>query len=467
MGRFIGRKSELAALEKAYGRDCGFVVIYGRRRVGKTTLIKEFIKDKNAFYFLATEELERGNMNNFARGLARFSGQDYLAEASFESWDGFFEAFARSRPAGKKVLVIDEFTYLIGANRAFASIFQRVWDEVLKESGVMVILCGSLAGMMTRHVLSYSSPLYGRRTAQIRLAPLSFEEFRGNFKNESFEDSVMRYSVTGGVPKYMELFDDRVPLMDNIENEILSKSGFLYEEPSFLLEKEVSEAVSYFSIIKAIAAGNRKLGAIACSLGLQGPRLTAYLKTLIDLDIVEKRVPATEDNPEKSRRGLYFIKDNFIKFWFTFVAPNRSELELENTKFAMKKIRDNIVDNHTAHIFEDVSRETLERLCRKGKITFSFDRLGAFWNGGVEIDICAVNRDEKTALLGECKFTKKPVDARVYFDLVKKAESAGELAGYEKSYALFSKSGFSVELQKLKSKCRRLYLVNNGELDEN
>ena len=327
----------------------------------------------------------------------------------------------------------------------------------------MVILCGSLAGMMTKHVLSYSSPLYGRRTAQIRLAPLSFEEFRGSLENSNFEDAVMRYSVTGGVPKYMELFDERVPLMDNIESEILSRSGFLYEEPLFLLEKEVSQAVSYFSIIKAIASGNRKLGAIACCLGLQGPRLTAYLKTLIDLDIVERRVPATENNPEKSRRGLYFIKDNFIKFWFTFVAPCRSELELGNTKFAMSRIRENIVDNHVAHIFEDISRETLKRLFCEGKVAFSFDRLGAFWNGSSEIDICALKREERTALLGECKFTKKPVDARVYFDLVKKAESAIELAGYKKSYALFSKSGFSSELRKLKMKIPWLYLIDNGE----
>lgn len=463
MKNFMGRKSELAALEKAYRHESGFVVVYGRRRVGKTTLIKEFIKNKKAYYFLATEELERENMKNFTRGLARFSGENYLLETVFETWDGVFEAFARCVPGEKKILVIDEFTYLIKSNPAFASIFQRAWDNILKDAGVMVILCGSLAGMMNKHVLSYKSPLYGRRTAQIRLSPFGFTEFGEYFKSMSFEEKVMFYSVAGGVPKYIESFDNGLSLMDNIADSILSRQGFLYEEPSFLLEKEVNELVSYFSIIKTIAAGNRKLGAIGCSLGLQSAQLTAYIKTLIELDLIEKRVPATESNPEKSRRGLYFIRDNFIKFWFTFVAPYRSELEMENKKFVMKKIRENIIDNHAGFIFEDISREIIGNLCREGKLPFSFDRIGSYWNGSLEIDICAITEIGKKALLGECKFSKKPVEARVYFELVKKAACVKELDEYDKSFAIFSKSGFSEELLAVKKKNSSLFLINNGE----
>jgi len=464
LGKFIGRRSELQALENAYGQDGGFVVIYGRRRVGKTTLISEFIRKKNAFYFLATEELEHENMKNFVREFARYSGQSYLADASFDGWNSVFAAFVKYRPEEKKVLVIDEFTYLINGNPAFASIFQKIWDTILKDSGVMVVLCGSLTGMMNRHVLSYSSPLYGRRTAQIRLAPLGFVEVAEYFKGKSFEDAVLFYSVTGGVPKYMELFHNDLTLMENIESVILSRHGFLYEEPSFLLEKEVSEVTSYFSIIKTIAAGEHKIGAIGGSLGLPATRLTPYLKTLIDLDIIEKRVPATEFNPEKSRKGLYFIKDNFIKFWFTFVAPNRSELEIGNKSGVIKKIKANLIDNHASFVFEDISRQMLNSLHGSRRPDHSYDRIGAYWNGDCEIDICAVSRADKAALLGECKFVKKPVEAGVYYELVKKAESINEIKGFEMTYAFFSKSGFADDMRDLTKKNRNIILVNNGTL---
>lgn len=463
MDKFVGRKEELLVLEREYKRGEGFVVIYGRRRVGKTTLIREFIRGKDAFYFLATEELERENIKNFTRGLARYSGREYIAGASFNDWEGVFEEFVRCRSKARKVLVIDEFTYLIGVNPAFASIFQKIWDTILRASGVMVILCGSLTGMMTRHVLSYSSPLYGRRTAQIRLAPLSFAEAAGFFPGRSFEDKVLLYSVTGGVPKYIEFFANGRTLMDNIESEILSRHGFLYEEPSFLLEKEVGEITSYFSIIKTIASGEHRLGSIAGALGLPATRLTPYLKVLMDLDVIEKRVPATERAPEKSRKGLYFIKDNFIRFWFAFVAPDRSELEIGYNAGAVRRIRANLVDGHASFVFEDISRETLGALLAGRRDAPSFEKIGSYWTGETEIDICAVSQADRTALLGECKFIKKPVDAGVYNELIKKAEKIPELKGFRIIYAIFSKSGFTDRMRLIAEKANGgVILVDKG-----
>ena len=256
--RFIGRKSELSKLDAEYNRDSSFVVIYGRRRVGKTTLIKEFLKEKTAFYFLATEELESQSMKRLAGVVARTTKNTLLQKAVFTDWVDLFQVIADYKPEEKKVLVIDEFPYLVKTNSAFPSILQNVWDEILKDSNVMLILSGSFISMMQKHALSYDSPLYGRRTAQMRLAPLPFTDIYA-VQKMPFDQAVEQYAVTGGIPKYLEFFEDGRPLEEQLKDTVLSKSGFLYEEPNFLLKSESVTAVNYFSIIKTIADGNHKL----------------------------------------------------------------------------------------------------------------------------------------------------------------------------------------------------------------
>ena len=297
--KFIGRKMELEKLNAEYERDGGFVVIYGRRRVGKTTLIKEFLKKKTAFYFLATEELESQSMKRLAGVVARMTKNSLLQKAVFTDLLDLFHFIADYEPDKKKVMVIDEFPYLVKTNPAFPSILQNAWDEILKDSNVMLILSGSLIGMMQKHALSYDSPLYGRRTAQMRLAPLPFTDVYDALALP-FDKAVEQYAVTGGVPKYLEFFEDGRDLVDQLKDVVLSKSGFLYEEPFFLLKSESMTAVNYFSIIKAIADGNHKLGKIAGALGQETQALTPYLLTLADLGFIEKRTPVTEKNPEKA-----------------------------------------------------------------------------------------------------------------------------------------------------------------------
>ncbi len=217
MKKFIGREPELKKLEKEYGRDSSFLVVYGRRRVGKTTLIKEFIKDKEALYFLASTEMEVLNRNRFLQSLAAFTGKEHLKNSNYDNWYDVFKLFLDHKPGEKKILVIDEFQYLVNSNEAFTSIFQNVWDEMLKNSNIMVILCGSYISMMTSQVLAYSSPLYGRRTAQIKLNPLGFREVSDYFGDRSFKSMVDLYSVTGGVPKYLEFFDNEDDMFEVIE----------------------------------------------------------------------------------------------------------------------------------------------------------------------------------------------------------------------------------------------------------
>ena len=437
--KFLGREKEILDLEKEYARDGGFVVIYGRRRIGKTTLIKQFIKGKTAFYFLATKEVESQSMKRFAGVIARTTGNSVLQKAAFSDWLDLFQAVADYKPNEKKVLVIDEFPYLVKVNDSFPSILQNAWDEILKDSNVMLILCGSLISMMKKHALSYESPLYGRRTAQMRIAPLPFTTVYENQKL-SFEEAAEQYSITGGVPKYMEFFSDVQPLYEQIKENVLSKNGFLYEEPNFLLTDEVQVLTNYFSIIKVIADGNHKLGTIAGILGLETSALTPYLKTLSELGFIEKQVPVTEKNAEKTRKGLYFISDNFLRFWFRYVYPYKGELELDNTQISLDELDKDFKEKFVAFAYEDICKEIFARLCSDKAIDFTPSKIGSYWlndkSGNTQIDVMAVDTVNKRLFAGECKYHNQPIDADVYFELVKKVDNSSEIKSAFKGYTV-------------------------------
>lgn len=469
--KFIGRKREMEKLESEYSRDSSFVVIYGRRRVGKTTLIKEFLKDKTAFYFLATEEIESQSMKRLAGVVARTTKNRLLQNATFTDWLDLFQVIADYEPEKKKVFVIDEFPYLVKTNSAFPSILQNAWDEVLKDNNVMLILSGSLIGMMQKHALSYDSPLYGRRTSQMRLAPLLFTDIYA-VQSLSFTESVEQYAVTGGVPKYLEFFEDGRELTEQIKDAVLSKNGFLYEEPFFLLKSESMTAVNYFSIIKAIADGNHKIGKIAGVLGIESSKLTPYLSTLSDLGFVEKRTPVTEKNPEKSRKGLYFIADNFIRFWFKYVYPYKGELELDNMQIVLEEMKKDFETKFVAFAYEDICKDIFANLCKRGVIDFVPSRIGAYWlndyTGDTEIDVMAVDNQNKRIFAGECKYHRNPVDASVYYALKEKVLDAGEIRKsypvYDVIYGVFSKSGFTQRMLDAARETSNLMLVNEDNV---
>ena len=447
MTHFVDRKKEIASLQAEYEREeSSFVVIYGRRRVGKTTLINHFCKDKEAIYFLATEENESENRSSFKRLVAEHFNHLLLANAQVNRWEDIFEVIAsRNNRNERLILVLDEFQYLGKANKAFPSILMGVWDNILRKSNIMLILCGSLINMMTSQVLSYDSPLYGRRTAQIKLGQIPFENYNEFYSELSFTDLLERYAVTGGVPKYIELFSNSDNIYSAIHNNILSKNSFLYAEPEFLLQKEVTEVGSYFSILKTIAAGNHKLGKIAAALEVPQTKLTTYLKTMIDLDLIEREVPVTEENPSKSKLGLYYIKDNFISFWFRFVYPYRSLIESDQEMYVMKKIQQNFIDNHVSYVYEDVCRKQIWQLLSRD---ISINRAGRWWgNGDIEIDVVAYDSVGKDIVFGECKYSKTPKGMDVLTSLKNKSTYVKWNANNRNEYfCIFSKSGFSENL---------------------
>ena len=459
MKQFINRERELNALNEQYYKEtASFIVIYGRRRIGKTTLIKEFIKDKKALYFLANEENEAISMKRFTEALSDYTGQEYLKNAAFKSWNDLFEVFLKYDQKEKKLLIIDELPYMVGTNPAFPSILQWVWDAWFGNKNIMLILCGSLINMMEKFTLNYGSPLYGRRTGQIKLKQIDFTHYHKFYENMSYRDLVEHYAVTGGVPKYIELFDGRKNIFEEIKRLMLTPEGLLFEEPEFLLRREIDEIGSYFSIIKSIAAGNHKQGKISTDISVKQTSLPKYLKTLIDLDILEREVPVTESNPEKSKMSLYQIKDNFLRFWFRFVYPERGRLELGQSDYVMERIKANFIDNHVAYIYETVCRSELWQLASSGEL--QFNKLGRWWNSKEEIDIVALDNVGEDIVFAECKYREAPMDIDVFYDLLGKKEFV--LWNKEKrreKFVLFSISGFTDKLQKLAGERGDLLLV--------
>ncbi|MDR1950471.1 MAG: ATP-binding protein [Spirochaetaceae bacterium] len=450
MDHFIDREDELAALEKEYTRgESALVIMYGRRRIGKTSLVREFIKNKPAIYYLVTEESEAQNREAFKNMVADFTGNTLLKNTTPEDWGLIFDTLAARETPAKKVVVIDEFQYLGKANPAFPSILQKIWDTNLKDRKIMLILCGSLISMMESQTLSYGSPLYGRRTAQIRLKQIPFRYYGAFFPDKSRNELVQYYAVTGGVPKYIELFSGRKNIYRAIAEDVLSRNSFLYDEPGFLLLREVSQTGSYFSVIKTIAAGNHKLADIAASLGQKQTGLTKYLNTLINLDILRREVPVTENNPEKSKRGLYRITDNFMLFWFKFVYPNQSYIESGNTEVVMDKIRRNFIDSHVSYVYEGICREELGFRWPE-QWRFRVNRIGRWWDNHNEIDLVAYDGEGEDMVFGECKYRKGKMSIDVLFGLMEKSQKV-EWKRQERRnhYALFSIGGFCDELIRL------------------
>ncbi len=430
---FIGRKEELRRLEKEYSRRTSFVLVTGRRRVGKTRLINEFIAGKDAMYFLVTEQADADVLADFSAALSRYSGKP---QGRFDDWRDAMKAFVMSKP-GKKILVIDEFQNLFRKNESFLSLMQDVWDGTMSQEELMLIVCGSHVSSMESLDKNRRSPLYGRITRHLVIRPLPFEDVRDGLP---YTDEVERYAVLGGIPRYMELFDD-VPLRDNVEDNVMNPSSMLFDDPRVLLGDEVREVASYMSIMRAIADGNRKLSDISSAVQVPSTTLNAYLRRLIEMGMVVRRVPVTDCNPSKSRNGLYTISDYYTAFWFRFVFPYSSEIQSGDPSWALSEYDQHFIDKHVSFVFEDLCRAMVPSM--SDAIGFKPARVGSYWDGKTEIDVMAINPVLKAVFVAECKYhPNNPVDNHVLNSLKRKVGGIRELDGYKIVYGLFSLSGF-------------------------
>ncbi len=461
--KFINRHSETRTLRNEYERQgSSFVVVYGRRRQGKTTLLKEFVKEyPNTIYYFADKESEQQQIDKFKQLVSIKQGDTFISDVSFAHWDKAMEYYAqRTDFTTKAILIIDEFQYLAMVNPAFPSMLQRYWDTLLKEKNIMLVLCGSSLSMIHSTILSYGSPLYGRRTSQIHLKNIHFKYFSEFFPNISDARKLVElYTITSGIPKYIELLNHDKDIFTNILQHYLAKDSFLYNDAKFLLMDEVRETINYFGLLKTIAGGAHKMSDICKRMEVPSSKLTPYLETLRDLDLLERRVPITESNPEKSKRGLYFIKDHYMQFWFRYVFPYQSFLELEQTEWVMDKIKTEF-SQYVSLIFENICRSMIP-------VWFgaTYNLMGSHWETNIEIDIVATSEDGKDILYGECKWQEQPTGREVYDALVTKSKSIqpwGKVKSPKITYALFSKNGFTDELKKLASS--KLVLIDFSSL---
>lgn len=413
--QFINREQELKSLnEFNKRREPQLFVIYGRRRVGKTELIKEFIKNKPHIYFLADDRKDKFNIEDLQSKMADFLNDSLFKKAKILDWVELFSEFRR-KISKRVILVIDEFPYLIKANKSIPSIFQKIWDELLSDSPIYLILCGSSIAMMEKDVLFYGSPLYGRRTGQWKVEPLSFKEIHKFFPKYNVNELIELYSVLDTIPLYLQKFDTGESVSKNIIKKLLRKGEFLYQEAEILLKEELREPGNYFMILKAVSFGNSKFGDIANYTGLDKTMVSKYLDTLLKLHIITKEFPITSKK-ERTRETLYRFEDNYFHFWFRFIYPFRSLIEEGKGNLLLKQIRSDF-NSHVSFVFENVSKQFLSE-----KGIFAYQKIGRWWGKGKEIDIVALNEKTKEILFVECKWKDKVNANKIMSNLKEKAK---------------------------------------------
>ncbi|MCK5177073.1 MAG: ATP-binding protein [Candidatus Aenigmarchaeota archaeon] len=399
--KFINRSDELKFLNNKYREKNNLIIIYGRRRVGKTELIRQFIKDKKHIYFLADTRSGLDNLKQFQKIAGTHIQDNLFIKAHIEDWEElFFELSKKTRE--KLIIVIDEFPYLIEADKSIPSVFQKIWDLNLADKNIFLILSGSSISMMENHLLNYRAPLYGRRTGQLLLKTLKFRHLKDFLPTYSKEDLVHVFGVCDGIPLYIQQFSDKYSFYDNLFYTVFNSGQFLYQELEFILKQEFKEPARYFSILHSIANNKMKFGDIVIFTQMDKSVVSKYLDTLIMLHFVKKEYPVIQK--KETRNANYIITDNYTKFWFRFIYPNKSAIEEKKQDFLSKQIKKDF-NAYLGYVFEDISKQLLWE-----KMPFDFVKIGRQW-GKVpksketyEIDLVALNDDKKEIGFFECKW---------------------------------------------------------------
>ena len=459
---FIGRTRELEALNRLYRSDkFEFVVIYGRRRVGKTALINQFIKEKKSIYFTGVESNAKQNLENFSRNIIEYE-TGLPSETSFTSFQSAIEHVFKLAEKERIILVIDEYPYVARASKSLASTLQFLIDQYKDSSGLMLILCGSSMSYMEDHVLAYKAPLYGRRTAQMKIVPFDFADTCRYFSHLSGEDQAIIYGIAGGTPQYLLQMDEKLSVADNIKNTFLNPGSSLFEEPENLLKQEVREPALYNAVITAIATGASRISEISTRIGEETGVCSVYLKNLISLGIVQKETPYGE---KASRKSIYYIDDNMFRFWYRFVPENSSIIARGAADLAYKRIQPYLSD-YMGKIFEEICRQYLWKVLLDGEMPVEFKDLGRWWgtdpslHSQAEIDIMG-EQDKNTALFGECKWTNEKVDTGV----LEKLTDRSRIFYYrDVCLYLFAKNGFTEGCKQSAARMGNVKLVSYEDI---
>ena len=461
---FIGRETELAFLQSKYEEQKGqLIVLYGRRRVGKTETLKEFCRGKPHIFYSCTQSTDKVQLAKFSKQVFKenIPAKRYISE--FTDWESAFRSVL-DLPYGdqKKMLIIDEFPYMCKGNKSIPSILQNLWDAELKDQNVMIVLCGSAMSFIEKDLLAEKNPLYGRATGIYKMTEMGFYDAVKFFPDYSDTDKVLAYSILGGIPHYLRQFNPDISVAENIKRNILTKGCVLYSEVEFLLHQELRETPIYNSIIEAVALNNTKLNDISTKALIEDTSKTSvYLKNLIELGIVEREFSVDSKTREKANanRGTYRLTDNFFRFWYAFCFTNFSQLEDGDIDGVYDFAIAPTLDQFASYAFEDVCKEFVREKQKQNALPFRYSKMGR-WTGKTtiydrespnnirvaetEIDLLAIGRSEKEYLVGECKYKVEPFTYGEYHKTRVKLTPLKETADF--FYALFSRSGFDEKL---------------------
>lgn len=445
---FIGRKRELTLLNKLNNRSgAQFLILYGRRRIGKTSLIKHWDtthgSQQRSLYWMATQTSTARQLRSFSQAILRYANPQAHIEPSFsyQSWETAFAQVAQLAQQSRFVLILDEFTYVMQANSEVPSILQKLWDHQLKTTNLFLILTGSLAGIIQRAALDYQSPLYGRATARLKLQPLPFAALSHFLPNMNTEQRIAIYALTGGIPAYIEQFDDRLNIIDNLTERIVSPANIMLNDAVFLLREQLDEPRNYIGVIESIAAGAHRLGEIARMTGIAANHVPKYLTVLRELGYVERIVPATVRRPEQSKKGRYVLRDPYLHFYFRFLQPYLGEIEYGRVASVVDYLYAHLVDFIGTHTFEELAREWVNIKVDLREFDFLPERVGSFWSRQAQVDVVAISWRTKHILLGECKWGRQAQGRKVVDTLIGKADKVIPKQGdWKVQYAFFTRN---------------------------
>lgn len=449
---FIGRKKELKLLEELYNsQKFEMLILRGRIKVGKSYLLNHFSKkyQNNTVFFTADKSAEKSNVKSFCEELNNVLKFGTFLN-SFETWKDVFSFFKDIELKQRLVIIIDEFTYLHSSNPAFDSILQNAIDRVLKQKNVFLILCGSEVSTIEDIIDDSTKPLYGRKTAELKLEPFSYLEAKEFFPKYSNEEALTVYSILGGTPLYLSLFDDSLSIRENIIKNCLSTTGYLFNEVENLLRMELKETSFYKNIMLAINSEASNLNTIRDKVGEDSAKISKYISVLINLGYIKKEIPCGEK--DRIRNTLYSISDNYFAFYFAFIFKHRNILNgfISPEIFYEKEMTNEKLNAFIGKRFEDICKAYLKQQFYLGKMPFYPQEIGRWWGNNPilkkqeEIDILAL--DDENAIICECKYTNEKFDLKQLKDL---EQSALCINKENKSFIIFSKSGVTTKVEEL------------------
>jgi AAA+ ATPase superfamily predicted ATPase len=468
LAEFIGRRQELRLLDKLWDSPkASLLILYGRRRVGKTRLLTHWLQrhPDHTLYWVAEPSSALDQLRSFSQALYNYTTPDTPAPLDFTyaNWEQALRQVALIAQEKRLALFIDEVTYLIDVDPNIVGTLQKAWDHWLSNANLFMALSGSQMGLMQSRMLSYQAPLYGRATAQVELPPLPFGITSQFFPEFNADDRVAIYSIWGGIPAYWERLDSSTPILENVRNQLLPVNAFMQEEPRTLLQDFISDPHNYVGIMRAITQGAQTNSGIATRTGLAKGHVSKYLSVLRKTGFVERRVPVTEE-VTKSRRGRYFVTDPYLRFYYRFLAAFQAKLALGGQQETLQTIQEGLPEFIKANTWQELCREWLLRASIDDKLPLSVEDVGAAWTRNYNFDVVGIDKSKEHLILGCCLWGADPAGFDAIENLVKRTPALVPRKGdWSVYYVGFAPGGWNDEAKALASKAA----ADNGRADKN